>query len=62
MHLLSFIGMKFGLLVDASFNKGLAFAAGLPEASSPSRIGVASLTYFSTPLTILIQEVVWSST
>ena len=34
--------------------------AGLAEASSPSWIGIASLTYFSTPLTNLIQEVVWS--
>ena len=52
--------MKFGLLVHAGFNKDIAFAAGLPEASFPSWIGV--LTYFSTQLTILIQEVVWSST
>ena len=51
--------MKFGLLVDAGFKIGLAFAARLPEAHSPSWIGIASLTYFST--TILIQEVVWSS-
>ena len=26
--------MKFGLLIDAGFNLGLAFAAGLPEALS----------------------------
>ena len=40
------MGMKFELLVDAGFNIGLAFAAGLPDASCPSWIGIASLTYF----------------
>ena len=53
--------MKFGLLVDAGFKIGIAFAAGLSEAYSPSWIGIASLTCLSTPLTIFIQEVVWSS-
>ena len=51
--------MKFGLNVDTGFNICLAFGTGLPEAlSSSSWIGIVSLTYFSTPLTILIQEVV----
>ena len=49
---------KFRLLVDDGLNIGLAFAAGFPEALSSSRIGIASLTSFSTPLKILIQEVV----
>ena len=53
--------MKFGLLVDDGFNIDFAFAAGLSEASSPFWIGIAPLTYFSTPLTILIHGVVWSS-
>ena len=51
-------GIKFYLLVDDGFNVGLAFSAGLTEALSSSWIGIASLTYFSTPFTILIQEVV----
>ena len=61
IHFLSLIGMKFQLLVDDGFNIGLAFAAGFSEALSSSWIGIASLTYFSTWFTILIQEVVWSS-
>ena len=58
IHFLCSIGIKFQLLVDDGFNIGLAFAAGFPEALSSSWIGIASLTYFSTPFTILIQEVV----
>ena len=58
IHFLCCIGMKFQLLVYDGFNIGLAFPAGFPEALSSSWIGIASKTYFSTPLTILIEEVV----
>ena len=58
IHFLCPIGIKFQLLVDDGFNIGLAFAAGFPEAPSSSWIGIASLTYFSTPFKILIQNVV----
>ena len=58
IHLLCSIGIKFQLLVDDGFKTGLDFAAGFTEDLSSSWIGIASLTFFSTPFTILIQEVV----
>ena len=51
------IGIGSQPLVDDGFNIGLDFAAGFPEALSSSWIGIASLAYFSTPFTILIQDV-----
>ena len=61
IHLLCPTGKKFHSLVDDGFSIGFAFAACLPEALSSSWTGIASLTYFSTPFEILIQDMVWSS-
>ena len=60
IHCLCPIRIKSQPLVDDGFNIGLAFAASFPEAVSSSWIGMASLTYLSIQVTILIQDSVRS--
>ena len=62
IHILSRTGIEIEVNVTVGFCLGLAFAMGFPEAMSSSfLVSIDSVTYLSTPFTILAQEAVLSS-
>ena len=61
-HFLSRTGIETEVNVTAGFCLGLAYAMGFTEGISSSfAVGIDSVTYLSTPFTILTQEAVLSS-
>ena len=64
IHILSRTGIEIEVNVTVGFCLGLALAMGFPEAVFSSvAVGIDSVTYLSTPLTILTHEAVsWHCT
>ena len=61
IHFLSRTGIETEVNVTVGFYLGLALAMGFPEAVSSSfAVGIDSVTYPSTPFTILTHETVSS--